>query len=66
LINTNENINGNFSSIDSGELYRQNILSLYPSINTDENVPSVYIERITVEKQGIKKKKSKDTITCHL
>jgi hypothetical protein len=30
---------------------------LYPSINTDENILSIYIERIAVEKEGIKKTK---------
>jgi hypothetical protein len=36
-------------------LYRQNSLSLYPSINTDKNISSVYTERITMEKKRIKK-----------
>jgi hypothetical protein len=30
-----------FFSIDCGELYRQNILSLYPSVNTNENISSI-------------------------
>jgi hypothetical protein len=34
-------------------------------LNIDENIPSVYIKRITVEKERIKTK-SKSTMTCHL
>jgi hypothetical protein len=50
LINTNRNINEIFMSIDCSEFYQQNILSLYPSVNTDRTIPLVYTERITMGK----------------
>jgi len=34
----------------------------YSMVNTDENIPSIYTKRITVEKEGMKKaKKYNDT-----
>jgi len=55
LINTNGNTKGIFPSIDCGEFYRKNIPSLYPSVNTDINIFSIYTEKITQGKEGIKK-----------
>jgi len=55
LANTNKNTDGIFSSVDCGEFYRQTFLSVYPLVNTDRNILSVYTEGIEVEKEGIKK-----------
>ena len=64
LANTNKNTDGIFSSVDCGEFYRQTFLSLYPSVNTDRNILSVYTEGIEVGKEGIKKNQ-KNTMTCN-
>jgi hypothetical protein len=61
---TNENTDRIFLSVNCNEIYKQNIISLYPPVNTDKNISSVYTERITVEKEEIKK--LKNTMTCHL
>jgi hypothetical protein len=50
LANTNGNTDRIFLSVDCNELYLQNILSLYPLVNTDINGLSLYTKRITVEK----------------
>jgi len=50
LANTNGNTDRIFMSVDCNELYLQNILSLYPLVNTDINGLSLYTKRITVEK----------------
>jgi hypothetical protein len=55
LLNTNGNIDEIFLSVDCSEFYRQNILSLYPLVNTDITIPSIYIVRITVGKKKLKK-----------
>jgi len=51
-----QNTNEIFLSVDCGEFFQQNILSLYPSINTDGHISSIYIEGITVRKERMKKK----------
>jgi hypothetical protein len=52
LTSTNKNINGIFLSVDYGELYRHNSFPLYPSVNTNRNIFSVYIKRITMKKKN--------------
>jgi len=47
LVNTNGNTNEIFSLVNYSKFYQQNMSSQYPSINTDGNIPSIYIERIT-------------------
>jgi hypothetical protein len=54
LANTNRHTDRKSLSIDCDELYRQNSLLLYLSVNIDENIPSVYTDRIIVKKEGIK------------
>jgi len=54
LINTNRNIDEIFLSVNCSEFYKQNTLSLYSSINTDENILSIYIKRIALKKERIK------------
>ena len=61
---TNKNTNGNFLSEDCDELYQQNSLSLYLSVNTDENILLVYTEEFIEGKKELKK--PKDTMTCYL
>jgi len=51
LINTNGNIDEIFLSVDCSEFYRQNILSLYPLINTDITIPSIYRENYSGKKE---------------
>jgi hypothetical protein len=41
--------------VDYIELYSHYILSLYPLVNTNKNISSVYIERITIKKNNKKK-----------
>jgi hypothetical protein len=41
--------------MNCNEFYEQNILSLYLPVNTDKNISSVYTERITVQKEEIKR-----------
>jgi hypothetical protein len=55
LANTNGNTKKIFLFVDYNEFYRQNILLLYPLVNTDINTSSVYTEGIIVEKEIIKK-----------
>ena len=50
LTNTNENIDRIFLSVYCDDLYRQNFLSLYPSVNTDKKIPLVYTKGIVVGK----------------
>jgi hypothetical protein len=57
LINTNGNTGKIFLLVDCDEFYRQTFSSLYPSVNTDENILSIYTEGIAVENEGIKKAK---------
>jgi len=57
LINTNGNTNEIFMSLDCSEFNQHNILLLYPSVNTDGTIPSIYIKGITMKK--IIKKKQK-------
>jgi hypothetical protein len=54
LANTNRHTDRKSLSIDCDELYRQNSLLLYLSVNTDKNILSVYTDRIIVKKEGIK------------
>jgi hypothetical protein len=65
LINTNGNIDEIFTSIDYNELYQQNILAFYSSVNADGNILSVYTNKITTGKERIKKK-PKSTMKCYL
>jgi hypothetical protein len=65
LTNTNGKTDIMFLLVNCSKFYQQNILSLYPSINTDGNIPLVYTEKNTMGKEGIKTK-SKSTMTCHL
>jgi hypothetical protein len=51
-----KNINKNFLSVNCGELYLHNSPSLYPLVNTDKNIPLIYIKGIIVRQKGIKKK----------
>jgi hypothetical protein len=50
-------------SIDCSEFYQQNILSLYPSVNIDGTIPSVYTKGITMGKEGIKNNKKHDEMS---
>ena len=59
LGNTNgNNIDGFFLLVNYGEIYRQNIFSQCPSVYTDEIFLSVYTSRVTMRKEGMKKKKN--------
>jgi hypothetical protein len=60
LTNTNGNANSIFSSVDCGEFYPHNFPSLYLLVNTNENISSVYAERIVVGKEEIKKPEKYD------
>jgi hypothetical protein len=45
----------NVFMVDCSKFYQQNIPSFYPFVNTDRTIFSVYTEKITVEKERIKK-----------
>jgi hypothetical protein len=59
LANTKENTDEIFPLVNCDEFCQQNILLLYPSVNTDKNIPLVYTERNRVTKKGMKKKSKK-------
>jgi len=44
-----------FSSVNYGEIYRQNIFSQCPSVYTDEIFLSVYTNEITMRQKRMKK-----------
>jgi hypothetical protein len=58
LPNTHRHTNWKYSVDNLREFFRLNMTL----INTDKNIPSVYIEGITVKK---KLKKLKNTMTCY-
>ena len=43
-------------SVNCDDIYRRTIPSLCPSVYTDGNCTSMYTKKITVEKEGMKKK----------
>ena len=43
-------------SVNCDDIYRRTIPSLCPSVCTDGNCTSMYTKKITVEKEGMKKK----------
>jgi hypothetical protein len=57
LANTNGNADRMFLSVNCIEFYQQHIPLLYPSENTDINIPLIYTRGITMGKKGIKKRK---------
>jgi hypothetical protein len=59
LVNINGNTNEMFMSLNCSEFYQHNILLLYPSVNTDGTIPSIYTKGITM-------KKTKSMMMCHL
>jgi hypothetical protein len=65
LANTNGYTDSMFSLVDCGEFSRLHMPSRYPSLNIDKNISSIYTERITVRKEGIRKKKLKSTMTFY-
>ena len=54
---TNGDTNKIFFSINYSKFSRLNVPLHYSSLNTDENILSVYIKKIIVEKIKIKKRK---------
>ena len=63
LTNTNKQIDKNIMLVNYGELFRLNMSSQQPLVNTDKNIPSVYTKKITIEK--IKIKNLKSLMTCY-
>jgi len=59
LTNTNENTNRIFLLVDCDEFYRQTFSSIYPSVNTDENILLIYTKGIVMGKEGKKTNNNK-------
>jgi hypothetical protein len=59
LTNTNENTNRIFLLVDCDEFYRQTFSSIYPSVNTNENILLVYTKGIAMGKEGKKTNNNK-------
>jgi hypothetical protein len=55
LTNINSNTDGKFQSVDCGELYRWNSPLICFSVNTNENIPSVYRGNYSGKRRNKKK-----------